>query len=222
LSAPSPAQKLILQCGVNELCKRRPLYWLQNWTKTFDEHWKEKGCTPYNFFPRLPYFEWLFSLFQSERRLFVPKSREMMTSWCVIAYAVWLCQWNERTHVIVQAQREGKVIDLVAGKQTAGYARTLYEQQPPFLRGMHPMTKPSEEMPGLELAWENGSRLQGVPKGADQLRQYHPTLVIFDEAAHLDEFQSAYGNADLVSTQVIAVSSAGPSWFGDVCERSST
>lgn len=189
-------------------------------TQTFDEHWKEKGTSPYAAFPDKPYLKWLMEQVQKHRRLFVPKSREMIVSWLVIAYAVWMCKWFERTRALVQAQKEEKVIDLICGRGNAGYARTLYEQQPPWLQARHPLTKAIEDMPGNLLTWANGSTLQGVPKGADQVRQYHPTVAIFDEAAHLDEFQESYGAADPVCSQIIAVSSATPSWFGDVVEES--
>ena len=89
----------------------------------------------------------------------------------------------------------------------------------PRLKDLHPLAKPSTEMPGDMLAWANGSTLHGVPSGADQIRQYHPTIVIFDEAAHLDEFAESYGAAEPVASQIIAVSSAAPSWFGDVCRQ---
>jgi hypothetical protein len=74
------------------------------------------------------------------------------------------------------------------------------------------------EMPGDMLAWANGSTLHGVPGCADQIRQYHPTVCVFDEAAYLDEFEQAYGAAEPVAAQIIAVSSAGPSVFGDICQ----
>jgi hypothetical protein len=196
-----------------------PLYWLQNHTRTFDEHWQSKGTEPYAHFPKLPYMPWLFELFLTERHLFIPKSREMMISWAAIGYAVWLCQFFERTRVIVQAQKLEKVMDLVSGRGNPGYARTLYEQQDPFLKDLHPLVKPSTEMPGDMLAWANGSTLHGVPSGADQIRQYHPSCVIWDEAAHLDEFGESWGAALPVAAQMIAVSSAAPSFFGDICEQ---
>lgn len=196
-----------------------PLYWLQNHTKTFDEHWQKKGTQPYAKFPNKPYMPWLFNLFLTSERLFIPKSREMMVSWAVIGYAVWLCQFFERTRVIVQAQKLEKVIDLVSGRGNPGYARTLYEQQDQFLKDLHPLVKPSAEMPGDMLAWANGSTLHGVPSGADQIRQYHPTVYIADEAAYLDDFEQSYGAAHPVAGQIIAVSSAAPSWFGDICEE---
>ncbi len=196
-----------------------PLYWLQIRTKTFDEHWQEKGSEPYAKFPKKPYFPRLFELMLAERRLFIPKSREMMISWAVIGYAVWKCQFFERTRAIVQAQKLEKVNDLISGRGNPGYARTLYEQQDQFLKDRHPLVKSSAEMPGDMIAWANGSTLHGVPSGADQIRQYHPTIVIFDEAAHLDEFAESYGAAEPVASQIIAVSSAAPSFFGVLCTQ---
>jgi len=210
------AKKRLRELEQAELCRTDPLYWLRTHTKTFDEHWQEKGTEPYARFPDKPYFPYLFYLLRTERRLLLPKSREMGLSWAVIGYAVWLCQFFERTRVIVQAQKLEKVIDLVSGRGNPGYARTLYEQQDQFLKDRHPLIKPSTEMPGDMLAWANGSTLHGVPSGADQIRQYRPTVAIFDEAAHLDEFAESFGAAEPVASQIIALSSAAPSYFGDL------
>jgi len=140
----------------------------------------------------------------------------MMATWCGIGYAVWSAQFSQKTHVIVQTQKEDKVVELIKGVDAPGYTRTLYEQQPEWLREEFPLARRLADQPQTRITWAHGSEVQGVPRGADQIRQPHPTLVLFDEAAHLDEFEAAYGNADLVSTQVIAISSAGPGWFGDV------
>jgi hypothetical protein len=58
-----------------------------------------------------------------------------------------------------------------------------------------------------------------VPAGAAQVRQYHPSVVFFDEAAFLDDFLGSYGAAEPVAPKIIAVSSAFPSDFGDICNR---
>jgi hypothetical protein len=57
-----------------------------------------------------------------------------------------------------------------------------------------------------------------VASGADQFRQYHPALVILDEAAFLPGAAASYDTAEAVASQIIVVSSAGPSWFGEVCQ----
>jgi len=74
-------------------------------------------------------------------------------------------------------------------------------------------------MPEDKLIWANGSIIHGIPSGADQIRFYHPTILIVDEAAYVDDFQGSFDAANPVCAQIIAVSSAAPSWFGDVCQE---
>lgn len=221
----SPEEKERARWRALELCKwgdkgiPGPLYWLQRHTKTFDEHWQAKGLdSPYQRFPNLPYFPKLFMLFLSARRLFIPKSREMMLTWAVMGYAVWACEFHQKTRVIVQCQKQEKANDLIKGVDAPGYARTLYEQQNDWLRNKCPLANRMEDFSAHRIVWRNGSVLMGVPSGADQVRQYHPTIFIVDEAAHINDFRASYEAADPVCIQIIAVSSAAPSWFGDICE----
>lgn len=86
------------------------------------------------------------------------------------------------------------------------------------MKKLNPLSKHVNDMPADLLTWKNESIIRGVPSGADQIRQYHPSLVIFDEAAHMDEFEESWGAAEPVASQMIAVSSAAPSVFGDWCE----
>src|SRR5688572_19156849 len=117
-----------------------PLWWAWNYTKTFDEHWLDKKLTgPYAPFPKLPYLPWLFSRMLMKRYVFIPKSREMMVSWAVVAYGVWLCQNFPRSRVVFQSQKQDKASELVKGTEPPGYARTLWERQPKWLRAMHPL-----------------------------------------------------------------------------------
>jgi hypothetical protein len=213
---PPSLQKTISDKARDEICRRDPLYWLMNHTKTRDDHWKEKGTQPYARFPQKPYFPFLFHLLATSRRLFLPKSREMGLSWAVIGWAVHQCQWYPSTHAIVQSEKASKSIDLVSGRDLPGYARTLYDQQDEFLKVMHPLTKASDEMAGDMLTWENKSSIQAVPGGADQIRQYHPAIFIMDKAAFMTEAAASYDTAEAVASQIIVVSSAGPSWFGEM------
>lgn len=193
-----------------------PLFWLQECTETYDEHWQQKGLTsPYARFPRFPYWPWLFQLLATQTRLEIPKSRQMMISCAVAGYGVWHCQVFPRTRVIVQTQKEDKSIDLVRGRGTPGYARTLYDRQTERMKQEFPLTKPMSEMPANEISWANESVIMGVPAGADQVRTYHPTMMIFDEAAHLEEFEAALAAAEPVCTKILAVSSVAPGAFWD-------
>ena len=51
------------------------------------------------------------------------------------------------------------------------------------------------------------------------MRQFHPTIMVFDEAAHLEQFEASFGAAFGVAKQLICVSSAAPGWFADVCSE---
>ena len=204
----------------DEACADDPLLWLCNYTYTRDDHWAEKGTEPYARFPRKPYMPMLFYLLQTSKNLLVPKSREMMLSWAVIGYLTWRAQFHGPVHILVQCQKEEKAIDLVSGRGgVPGYTRCLYESQPDWMKLMHPTPKPPHEQPGLIFTWSNGSRIQGIPAGAEQIRQYHPACYFADEAAFLDDWEGSIGAALPVAGQLISVSSAAPSAFGDECMR---
>ena len=101
-------------------------------------------------------------------------------------------------------------------QELVGYAECLYRNQSEEMKALHPA-----EVSASEINWKAGGRVLGVPAGQHQIRTYHPTIYIMDEAAFLPEAEQCY-SATLASSphcQIIAVSSAGPGWFGQQCER---
>jgi hypothetical protein len=197
-----------LQVIRDERCRRNPLYWAQTWTLTENPKYKEQGREFRAPFPSKSYFVPLFAEFKSTKHLFVPKTREMLTSWCVIAYATHLAQYF-KAEVIVQADKEDKASELVGG-----YSECLYRNQPDWLRARHPLKAPATN---LQIEWADGGRIFGIPKGVNQMRMFHPTLYIMDEAAFLPEAEQCFNVAQPVAGQIIAISSAGPGWFADQC-----
>lgn len=192
----------------DERCKRDALYWVQNWTNTENPKFAAQGVPFKAPFPRKSYFAPVFAEFYKYDRLFIPKSREMITSWSVMAFAANRAQWHQ-AEVVVQTDSEDKAKELI------GYASCLYRNQPEWLKALHPlMREPSQ----LEIEFRAGGRLFGIPKGVHKIRMFHPTIVIFDEAAFLPEFQQSYDTAHPVAGQIIAISSAGPGAFADLCE----
>lgn len=201
---------------LDKRCSKEPLYWLCNHTRTRDDRWQQKSTEPFAKFPMMPYFPPLFECLLEEKRLFIPKSRDMRITWCVMGYLVWQAQFHGPQHIMVQTQKQDKVIDLISGIDVPGYTRTLYERQDDWLKDRHPTTRPPGEMAGTIFTWENGSKIEGVPSGANQFRQPHPSIVFFDEAAFLDDWLGSYQAALPVAGQIISVSSAAPSAFGDM------
>lgn len=132
----------------------------------------------------------------------------MLTSWACMVYATHAAQWK-KAEVIVQTDSEEKA------KQLVGYGECLYRNQEPWLKARHPL---SGEASQLSIEWAGGGRLFGIPKGEHKIRMFHPTIYVMDEAAFLPEAEQCYNAAHPVAKQIIAISSAGPGWFGDQCQ----
>lgn len=194
---------------IDLLCSENPLYWLQNLTATENPKYLEQGLEFRYPFPKKAYFNPLFEAFKTRKRLFIPKTREMLTSWCVMGWATHQAQWF-KSEVIVQTDSEDKAKELV------GYSQQLYRNQQDWIKSRHLLAgEPSQ----LEQRWKEGGRVFGIPKGEHKIRLYHPTIYVMDEAAFLSEAQQCYDAAHPVAGQIIAISSAGPGWFGDQCSR---
>jgi hypothetical protein len=197
-----------------------PLFWMNTLTQTFDPHYLDKGlASPHRTFPQMPYMSWLFSRLLTESIVFIPKSREMLLSWAVIGYCVWRCQIFPGTQVLVQSQKHDKACELVKGTEPPGYAYTLYDRQDSWLKKRYPLAMRAEDLPADNVVWANHSEIQAIGRGADQVRQYHPTVYVVDEMAFMEEAAASFGAATPVAKQIICVSSAGPGFFGDICSE---
>ncbi len=192
-----------------------PMYWLQNLTKTNDDHAAAKGTPAKASFPRKPYFlplmgELLQPVLHPSpqcQSLLIPKSREMMTSWTICGYVAWLCQWRPGTLAVVQTLKETKAAELVR------YVTILAENQEPFLQERHPLDYSN----AMETGWKNGSRVFGIPGGENQIRMFHPMVVVFDEMCFMEDGQACFDAVLPVAKQIIGVSSAFPGWMADQC-----
>lgn len=197
-----------------------PYYWATTYTETFDEHWLAKGLnSPHQKFAKMGYLRWLMAQMMVRRRLFVPKSREMLVSWAAMAVATCVAMTRPRTRVLVQAQKLEKACELVRGTEPPGYCRTLWERQVSWCKERFPLAGRIEDMPADKMSFAGESSIQAVSAGADQVRQYHPTLFIMDEAAHMTEAEQSFGAALPVCPWIIVISSTAPGWFGDLSTR---
>jgi hypothetical protein len=192
-----------------------PLYWLQNLTKTIDDHATAKGTPNKAHFPRKSYFrplmgELLKPVIHPSPDCYTtlfPKSREMMTSWTICGYIGWLCQFRPGTLAVVQTLKETKAAELIR------YVTILAENQEPFLSERHPL----EYSNAMEIGWKNGSRMFGIPGGEHQIRMFHPFVAVFDEMAFMEDAEQCFTAVLPVAKQIIGVSSAHPGWMGDQC-----
>jgi len=137
-------QTVLAEAAYNKLdakCSRDPLYWAQNYSATENPHWEKQGVPFIAPFPNKSYFRPLFNEFAKLKHrtppiLFIPKSREMITSWSLMCYGTHRAQWS-KAEVVVQTSKEEKAGRLVE------YAKILYRNQPEWLRnGIHCPAKP--------------------------------------------------------------------------------
>src|SRR5258708_30170083 len=104
-------QELSDEVILDECCRRDPLYWARNWTKTENPHYLQQDLPFRGPFPAKNYFAPLFHALATETRLFIPKTREMLTSWAVMVWAAHAAQWK-KAEVIVQTDSEEKAKQL--------------------------------------------------------------------------------------------------------------
>ncbi len=194
---------------LDEHCAADPMYWLQNHTRTENEKYLEQGLPFRQCFPRKKYLEVVMGYMMTEKRLFIAKSREMMASWLTMARCVYEGQWRPGSLTLIQTEKEDKVKTLIR------YCSILVHNQDDWLKEQHPLASETT----TELRWKNRSRIIGVPKGEHQVRLYHPSLYVIDEAAFLPEFKECYNAAHPVAGQIIAISSAAPGAFAELCSR---
>ncbi len=203
---------------------RDPLTWLREHTQTKDSHWREATCpecgalpnilcphkSTYKPFPDKPYFRPVVDAFECESILFVEKSRDLMLSWLCVGLFTHQCMTTPGIEVLFQSQKETKAFELVDE-----YAKTLYERSPEEVRQAYPLAKKLWDQPNGTLEFANGSRIIGIPGGADQIRSYHPWGLFQDEAAFMPEAGKSFNHAVPVCQKIVVVSSAGPGWFAD-------
>lgn len=190
---------------------RNPYVWATQHTETYNEHWIEEGRpSPYEPFPSWPYIGDLFDVLESERIVWIEKSRDLMISWVCVAYLTLQAMIVPERGVLLQTQKLEKI------KQLIKYAKCLYRRQPQWLRDAFPLSKPIESQSDLSLTFRHGGHIIGIPGGADQVRSYHPWGYLLDEASFVADAGEAFNEAlAAVKGKIILNSSAGPGWYAD-------
>jgi hypothetical protein len=99
------------------------------------------------------------------------------------------------------------------------YCWTLWEQQEEQFKTLWPLDRPREKQSYNVIELANDSSAMALP-GKDaggKIRSEHPTGILFDEAAYIEDFHSAMNSA--ISTharKIVSLSSANPGGFRDI------
>jgi hypothetical protein len=233
-------KELLERRRVNDLvarCSKRvvshtegPMFFLRSCTMTENYQWQAQGLEPKAPFPYWPYppellsgippermdwdyLDWLMHFFLNDEEIYVPKSRELLTTWLAVGYVFWDCQFFQPTGWIGQSEDDEKAMGLIK------YANILYDNQDPGLKARFPL-KRGESGTQHKIEWAEGGWFRAVASGERKLASDHPKGYLNDESAHQPAWETTKDIAKPAVRQSIHISSAAPSRFFDLCDQS--
>jgi hypothetical protein len=188
--------------------ERECYYWLTAATRTQDE---QDLKDPFKQFPNRQYFQPILTVLDNEPIVDLWKPRTMMITWLVCGWASHLGFTHPGVGVIFQGPDERRALKCIE------YIKILWENSIPELQHRWPLKKPLDKQPYNRLDMANRSWFLAIPGDADRIRSDHPTVVVFDEACSIVNWEENYNVAAGARTpKIISVSSAQPSPFSDL------
>lgn len=136
----------------------------------------------------IPFDPWpaqvdLLKVWLKERLSIVLKARQLGISWLACAFALWICIFHKGKVVLLFSQGQSEADELLRR------IRVMWERLPKSLQGSLPELVSSGTS---RLVWYNGSRIQSLPATPKSGRTFTASLVIMDEAAHMENAQLLY------------------------------
>lgn len=188
-------------------CRASFSYFLFKYVLTKDEHDPKNPIKP---FPDKAYLRFLADELEHGPSVqYVAKSRQLMVSWILCAYAVWKMLFFAHSAVFFQSKKEGDAADMIFNT-TPQFARMSFimvnlpewlqvcvvhagkdkdgndiEQIVRFPTDQRTFTYGSVMLP-------NGSHCKALAQGAAQVEGKVPSLFLSDEASLQDEWSAAW------------------------------
>lgn len=176
-------------------CKNDPYLWLTHWAKTLDVHWEENEA--YRTFPDKEYIKIIVDKWLEHKVLVIPKTRQMMLSWLILALYLWDTQFHKARLTAFQSKMADDADYLVRR------VKTIWDNEPDFLKKYYtdkweiqlvanPQNKWLHVYNKFELPMID-SWIIWVPQGWDIIRSKTLSWMFSDEAAFQPEMEDAYG-----------------------------
>lgn len=159
-------------------------FWLK-WVNTRDEADAERSIKP---FPtHLEYIRELWKIWASQQCTVVAKSRQMLVSWVAAAFCVWWARFKPNQAVYWQTQQWKDALAMIATPEgaAAGRCQFIESNLPGWMR------QKVKYQEGL-MTYGNGSFIQALAGGADQIRGKVASVIVQDEFAHQQEASGVY------------------------------
>lgn len=193
-------------------CATDGLFWLQ-FVSTRDEADPEHTVKPIP--AHKEYLRSLWAILATQQRIVIAKSRQMIVSWLLCAFCAWWARFHPNQYVVWQSQKKedaDKMISLAGGESGAGFSgrvQFLEHHLPPWMRVK------LRETEG-KLSYPNGSLIEAVAGGANQIRGKVPSVIVEDEFAYQEEAAGVYqAVAPLIQKAVKFIAVSTPNGAGN-------
>jgi intein/homing endonuclease len=158
-------------------CHRDPKYFFKTYGKVSHPL---KGTIP---FQTYQFQDECIDAFIENRYVIVNKSRQLGLSTLAAAYAAWLLIFNKNKEVVVMATKLKTAMNFI--KKVRFFVKNL----PPWL--VLPKIVEDNKQ-SLVFGHPSNSRIEAIPTAADAGRSEALSLLIVDEAAHVDGFEELW------------------------------
>lgn len=180
-------------------CGTDPVYFIRKYVKISHP---TRGPIP---FQTYQYQEDCVSDFLNHRLIICNKSRQLGLSTVSAAYALWLALFRREKNVLVIATK------LETAKLFLRKVKGMFDSLPEWLV-MPTLTGESVK----ELKFSNGSIVKAIPTSPDAGRGEAVSLLIVDEAAHIDDFDELWtGLQPMLSTGGNCILISSPKGVGN-------
>lgn len=159
--------------------KEDPWFFVRKFCITIDEHDKRQ---PYKPFPDLEHLRWICYDWESNPKYLLPKSRQMMMSWLMVALHLWLYCANEAQLIFFQSKKEEDACRLV------DRAWFMYDRMPEYVKA----EVGAKKVYGKIIAEKRNCTIWGIPMGPDQIRSNVPSAVLSDEMAFQEDAEMSF------------------------------
>jgi len=149
-------------------CAKDPVYFMRKYCVI--QH-PMKGKIYFNLYD---YQEETIKLFEEHDYNIVNKARQIGLSTLTAGYSLWLMMFHDDKNILVIATKQDVAKNLVTK------VRIMHQNLPVWLRGN------CDEDNKLSLRFANGSQIKAVASSPDAGRSEALSLLIMDEAAHID------------------------------------
>jgi len=167
-----------------------PLVFARYFVRTLDQHDEEQPIKPFPAYRR--HIVALTRIWQGNRMMFVPKSRQLLVTW----WAAMISLWDPLFHPGRLIFQQSKKLEDVIGNEHSGdglLGRTKFiVNHIPCRDWLLPERDVEIRAKGITFLRLNSS-ITPIAQGGSKIRSHTVSGLVSDETAFQDEFEDAYG-----------------------------